>query len=247
MSTILVTGATGTLGRPLVQQLRRTNHHIHTLSRHPASLADTAHPVDLRNGSGLDHALHGVNTIVHCASTPTGGDIGSATHLIRAARAADVSHLVYISIVGTDQIPLAYYRTKHTVEEALLASGLGVTILRTTQFHTLVRSICARLALAPAMPYPDIDVQPIDPAEVALRLTRLAQEEPAGRVPDLGGPQVEPFHDLARAYLDTTHTRRLLWPLHLPGPTFAAYRSGAHLAPDRAVGRTTFAQHLART
>lgn len=247
MSTILVTGATGTLGTPVLEQLRRTDHHIHTLSRHPGSLDDTAHAVDLRTGHGLDQALTGIHTVVHCASSPTGGDIQAATHLIRAARTAGITHLVYISIVGCDQIPLGYYRTKHTVEEALLSSGLGVTVLRTTQFHQLVQAICSRAARLPLMPYPDVDLQPIDPAEVALRLVRLAQEEPAGRVPDLGGPQVESFHDLASTYLDATRTPRRLLPLRLPGAAFAAYRSGAHLAPDQGVGRTTFAQFLART
>lgn len=246
MNTILVTGATGTLGAPVVEQLRRTNHPVHTLSRHPATLADTAHAVDLRTGQGLTQALTGVHTLVHCATSPTGGDIQAATHLIRAARTANIHHLVYISIVGCDQIPLGYYRTKHTVEEALLASGLGVTILRATQFHPLIENLCARSARLPVMPYPDIDVQPIDPADVALRLVRLALEEPAGRVPDLGGPQIESFHDLARTYLDATRTARRPLPLRLPGAAFAAYRSGAHLTPDHAVGRATFAQYLAR-
>lgn len=246
MNTILVTGATGTLGVPVVEQLHHTDHHIHTLSRHPGSLDDTAHAVDLRTGQGLDHALTGVHTVVHCATSPTGGDIQAATHLIRAARATGVAHLVYISIVGCDRIPLGYYRAKHTVEEALLASGLGVTVLRATQFHPLVEDICARAARLPVMPYPDVDVQPIDPTEVALRLVRLAQEEPAGRVPDLGGPQVESFHDLASTYLDATRTPRRLLPLRLPGAVFAAYRDGAHLAPDQAVGRTTFAEFLTR-
>lgn len=247
MSTILVTGATGTLGSPVVEQLRRTDHQVHTLSRRPDPLDETAHAVDLRTGHGLDQALAGIHTVVHCATTQTGGDIQSATHLIRAARTAGVSHLVYVSIVGCDRVPLGYYRTKHTVEEALLACGLGVTILRATQFHQLVAAICARSARLPVMPYLDVDVQPVDPAEVALRLVRLAQEEPAGRVPDLGGPQVEPFRDLARTYLDATHTPRRLLPLRLPGAIFAACRSGALLAPDQAVGRTTFAQFLART
>lgn len=246
MSTILVTGATGTLGTPLVERLRETDHRILTLSRHPDPQDTDAHAVDLRTGDGLDSALTGVDTVVHCASTPSGGDIPAATHLLRAARANGVTHLVYVSIVGCDQVPLGYYRTKHTIEEALLASGLGVTVLRATQFHQLVAAVCAHAARMPVTPYPDVDVQPVDPAEVALRLARLAQEEPAGRVPDLGGPRVESFHDLARAYLDATGTERRLLPLRPPGAIFAAYRAGAHLTPEHAVGRTTFAEYLAR-
>jgi uncharacterized protein YbjT (DUF2867 family) len=172
--------------------------------------------------------------------------MAAAGNLIHAARAANVHHLVYISIVGVDRVPLGYYKTKHTIEQALLASDLGVTIVRATQFHDLVRGLCDRLARIPAMPYPDIDVQPIDPAEVALRLAHLAGEEPAGRVDDMGGPLVEPFQDLARAYLDSRGLRRRLWPLRAPGRIFAAYRAGEHLAPEHRVGRTTFAEYLAR-
>ncbi|MBQ1079921.1 SDR family oxidoreductase [Nocardiopsis sp. B62] len=247
MSTILVTGATGTLGAPVVERLHQTDHQVHTLSRHPDPQDPNAHAVDLRTGEGLDTALTGVDTVVHCASSPTGGDLQAATHLLRAARANGVTHLVYVSIVGCDSVPLGYYRTKHTVEEALLASGLGVTVLRATQFHQLVAAVCARAARLPVMPYPDVDVQPVDPGEVALRLVRLAQQEPSGRVPDLGGPRVESFHDLARAYLDATGASRRLLPVRLPGATFAAFRAGGHLAPEHAVGRTTFAEFLARS
>ncbi|MEU3214016.1 SDR family oxidoreductase [Nocardiopsis alba] len=246
MSTILVTGATGTLGTHVVRRLREDGRHVRTLSRHPHPDDSDAYAVDLREGTGLDRALDGVDTVLHLASTPAGGDMAAAGHLIHDARAAGVHHLVYISIVGVDRVPLGYYKTKHTIEQALLASDLGVTIVRATQFHDLVRGLCDRLARIPAMPYPDIDVQPIDPAEVALRLAHLAGEEPAGRVDDMGGPLVEPFQDLARAYLDSRGLRRRLWPLRAPGRIFAAYRAGEHLTPDHRVGRTTFAEYLAR-
>ncbi|WP_087101381.1 SDR family oxidoreductase [Nocardiopsis sp. JB363] len=247
MRTILVTGATGALGTHVTDLLRQGQDHVRTLSRHPDPTDPHAHTVDLRNGAGLHRALDGVHTLLHLASTPTGGDLQAATHLIGAARTARVHHLIYISIVGVDRIPLGYYKTKHTVEQALQASDLGVTILRTTQFHTLIEGLCQRMARLPAMPYPDVDAQPIDPAEVALRLARLAQEEPAGRVHDLGGPHIEPFADLAHTYLQAHRMHKHRWPLRAPGRIFAAYRRGAHLAPDHPVGRTTFAQYLHNT
>ncbi|MBR8745268.1 SDR family oxidoreductase [Nocardiopsis sp. MG754419] len=247
MSTILVTGASGTLGTHVTDGLRRTEHDVHTLSRHPDPADPRAHAVDLRQGAGLDRAMDGVHTVLHLASTPSGGDLQAATHLIRAARGAGVHHLIYISIVGVDSIPLGLYKAKHTVEQALLASDLGVTILRATQFHPLIAGLCARMARLPVMPYPDLDVQPVDPAEVALRLVRLAAQEPAGRVDDLGGPRVEPFAALARAYLHAHGQNRPTWPLRAPGRVFAAFRSGAHLAPEQRVGRTTFEAYLQRT
>lgn len=247
MRTILVTGGSGTLGRPVVEDLRGNGHRVYSLSRHPSPKDPFSFAVDLRTGAGLARAMRGVDTVVHCASTPTGGDIESATHLIHAAREAGVTHLVYISIVGVDQVPMGYYRDKYTVERALEVSGrggLGWTVLRATQFHNMIRRVCAGVARSPLMPVPDVDVQPIDVGEVASRLAHLAAGDPAGRVPDMGGPRVESFPDLAQAYLDSVGRRRRILPLRLPGPTFAAYRAGLHLAPEHAVGRTTFEEFL---
>ena len=245
MAEILVTGGTGTLGRPVVEGLRRAGHGVRSLSRHPRPDDPLSHAVDLRRGTGLDEALEGVDTVVHCATDPLGGDLRAAARLIGAARRAGVGHLLYISIVGVDRIPLGYYRAKYTVERALAASGLGWTVLRTTQFHDLVASLCARAALLPAAPVPDVDVQPIAVREAASRLVLLAQGEPRGRVADMGGPAVEPFARLMDAYLRSRGLERRTVPVRLPGRVFAAYRAGEHLAPDRAVGTVTFADFLA--
>lgn len=244
MQTILVTGGTGTLGRPVVRRLRQAGHQVRVLSRHPRPGDPASFAVDLRRGTGLEQALRGVDTVVHCASRPAGGDIVSATRLIRALRRSGAAHLVYISIVGVDRIPLGYYRTKHTVERALAASGLGWTVLRTTQFHDLVVRACQSAVRLPLMPVPDMDLQPIDTDEVASRLAYLAQSPPAGRVADMGGPRVESLRALAAAYLARSGSRRRIVPLRPPGATFAAFRAGHHLAPERMVGQTTFAEFL---
>jgi uncharacterized protein YbjT (DUF2867 family) len=87
--------------------------------------------------------------------------------------------------------------------------------------------------------------QPIDAAEVADQLARLATGIPAGRVPDMGGPHIRSAADLLRTYLRAAGRRRLVLPIRLPGATFAGYRRGGHLAPDRAVGRRTWEEFLA--
>lgn len=245
MHTILVTGGTGVLGKPVVERLRADGYTVRSLSRHPRPEDEDAFAVDLRHGTGLETAMEGVRTVVHCASTPTGGDITSATHLIRAARTAGVGHLVYISIVGCDRVPFSYYRTKHLVEEALSASPMGTTVLRATQFHELVSGMCAGLARLPMMPCPDVPVQPVDVEEVASRLAELAVGSPSGRVPDVGGPQVEPFEALARTYLEAVGSHKRPWPVRLPGAVMSAARSGGLLTPDRAAGGRTFAEFMA--
>lgn len=243
MATIVVTGATGTLGRPVAQQLRGQGHQVRPASRHPAEQQSA--PVDLRTGKGLSQVLEGADTIVHCASSPAGGDITAARHLIAAARTAGVQHLVYISIVGCDRVPLGYYKTKHVVEQALLASDLGVSVLRTTQFHDLVRLLLRRSARLPVMALPDMDVQPIGTAEVAARLAHMAVQAPQGRVADMGGPLVQPGTELARLYLDSVGSSRRPVPVRLPGAVMAAFRRGEHLVPDRKVGTQTFAEFCA--
>ncbi|GAA3133370.1 SDR family oxidoreductase [Streptomyces echinatus] len=243
MTTILVTGGTGTLGRLVTERLRADGHEVRVLSRRTQPYA-----VDLRaGGAGLDAAVAGVETVVHCASTPKGGDEEAARNLIAAARRAGVGHLVYISIVGVDQVPLGYYRTKLAVERLVEESGLGWTTLRTTQFHDLLVTLCASLGRLPVLAVPaGVADQPVEAAEVAEQLVELALAAPAGRVPDLAGPEVHGLDSLARAWLRATGRRRPVVRVPLFGKAYRAFRAGCHLAPDRALGKVTFEDHLTR-
>ncbi|MFD3759890.1 SDR family oxidoreductase [Streptomyces sp. NPDC058622] len=241
MSTILVTGGTGNLGSLVVARLRDRGHEVRVLSRRSPE-----HPVDLRDGGGLDAAVEGAEVVVHCASAPRGGDERAAGHLIAAARqAGTVRNLVYVSIVGVDAVPFGYYRTKLKVERLVEESGLGFTILRATQFHDLVAQVVGAAARLPVVPLPKgVRVQPIAVGEVADRLAELAATTPSGRVPDMGGPEVRTLPELGRAYLAATGSRRPVVPLPLAGKAYAGFRRGGNLAPGHAVGRMTFAEYL---
>ncbi|TXC97163.1 NAD(P)H-binding protein [Streptomyces sp. ISID311] len=250
MATILVTGGTGTLGRALVDRLLDDGHDVRSLSRRPHT--GTGRPrlrsyaVDLRDGTGLVEAVAGADAIVHCASSPTGGDTEAAGRLVQAAKAAGVGHLVYISIVGVDRIPFGYYRTKLAVERLIEDSGIGWTVLRTTQFHNLVLGVIKAGARSPVLPVPTgVRVQPVEVHEVAERLVELTAGQPAGRVTDMGGPEVLNARDLVRTTLQAGGRRRLLVPLWLPGAGGAALRRGENLTPQHADGRRTYAEFLA--
>lgn len=242
MTTILVTGGTGTLGRLVTERLRADGHEVRVLSRHTLPYA-----VDLREGgAGLEAAVAGVDTVVHCATTQTGGDEKAAQNLVAAARRAGVRHLVYISIVGVDRVPFPYYRTKFAVEKVIEESGLGWTVLRTTQFHDLLVMMFRGLAKLPVVLLPaGVRDQPIEVAEVAARLAELAAGAPAGRVEDMGGPEIRTFESLARSYLKAAGRRRAVVNVPLWGKTYRAFRDGGHLAPGLAVGKGTFEQYLA--
>lgn len=240
--TILVTGGTGTLGRVLVERLRADGHAPRVLSRRPGPGRAVG---DLDTGAGLDEALRGASVVVHAASTP-GHDVAGTRRLVEAARrVGGEPHLVFVSIVGIERVPLRHYREKLAVEEAVTGSGLPWTIQRATQFHDLLAMLFTRLSRLPVLPVlAGTDFQPVDVRDVAERLAALAGAAPAGRAPDLGGPQVLPMAELARAWLAARGVRRPVLPLPLPGAVARGYRAGGHLAREHAEGRRTFAEYL---
>src|SRR3954466_7560879 len=102
-SGFLVTGGMGSLGRGGGDRLRDAGRGVRVLSR--SERPDTIKG-DLLTGEGLERALEGVATVVHCASSPIRNsrriDGGGTELLLRAAKRASVSHFVYVSIVGVD-------------------------------------------------------------------------------------------------------------------------------------------------
>ena len=238
--TFLVTGGTGRLGSLVVDRLRQAGHDVRVTSRRTGPNLFT---VDWKTGAGLAAALDGVDVVAHCASSYKDVDMDRA--LAEAAADAEVSHLLYISIVGVDRIPIKYYRLKLAAEQIVEQSGVPYTILRATQFHDYVRSVFATLARVPMMLVPDVSFQSVDLSDVADRLVGLAMAPPAERAADLGGPEIQKATDMARMYLRSAGRRRMVVPFRLPGKAFGGLRSGYHLAPDHADGRITFAGHLA--
>jgi uncharacterized protein YbjT (DUF2867 family) len=76
-------------------------------------------------------------------------------------------------------------------------------------------------------------------------IVELAFGAPAGLVPDIGGPQTYTLKELVRSYLRASGKHRVTMPIRLPGKAAGAYRAGANLAPDRAVGHRTWEEFLA--
>lgn len=246
-SEILVTGGTGTLGRRVVERLEAAGRRPGILSR--GGKTGTVKG-DLLTGEGLDAAVRGVDTIVHCASSPVRDsrrvDVEGTRLLLRAAEEARVSHVVFISIVGVDRDPYyPYYRVKLEAEGMVERSPVPWTILRATQFHEFVFRFVRPLGRLPVVPVPKgLPLQPIDVGEVAGRLAELALSGPAGRVPDVGGPEVRSFADLTRAYLGAVGMRKRVVELPLPGRTARAWREGAHLCPDERYGSISWEEFL---
>lgn len=257
-SPVLVTGGTGTLGRLVVARLRDARREVRVLSRRPHEDAEGIRFVtgDLTTGDGIDAAVEGVDVVVHCAGSNK-GDGDKARHLVRAASRAGVGHVVHVSVVGCDKVPVVgaidramfgYFASKLDAERVVADSGLPWTMLRPTQFHPLILTVARQLSKLPVVPLPTgFRFQPVDVGEVADRLVELALGSPAGLVPDIAGPTVYDVRELFRGYLRAIHRRRPVVPVRLPGRAARAVRAGVILAPDRAVGRRTWEAFLAES
>ncbi len=256
---VLVTGGTGTLGRQVVPRLQAAGCDVRVLSRRAHDAADGIEYVtgDLLTGEGVPAAVDGAAIIVNCAGSNKGDD-EAAGNLVRAASAASgsaVRHLVHISVIGADRVPLVsgvdramfgYFGTKLAAERIVADSGLPWTTLRAAQFHDLILMVAQQLAKLPVLPVPaGFRFQPVDAGDVAVRLVELALDSPAGLVPDLAGPRVYPAGDLLRSYLRARGKHRPMVPVRLPGAAARAFRAGVNLAPDRAVGARTWEDFLA--
>ena len=255
-TSILLTGGTGRLGSLLAPLLDERGARVRMLSRGghtPAEGVELA-TGDLTTGDGVAAAVAGIDVVVHCAGTTTGDDVKART-LVEAARPAGVRHLVHISVVGADRVPVAsradrtmfgYFASKLATERVVTESGLPWTTLRATQFHDLVLTTVRGLTKLPVAPVPSgMPSQPVDTGDVAARMAELAFGPPSGLVQDLAGPRVYEMAELVRGYLDARGQRRLLVPVRLPGGAARAVREGALLGPDAMRGRRTWEDFLA--
>jgi len=249
---VAVVGGTGSVGSLIVVELAARGDAVRILSRNPpAELPSGAshHRIDLAiGGAGLIEAFDGVEAVVDASndSSRKAGKVlvEGGRRIADAEQEAGVRHHVAISIVGCDRVPVGYYRTKVAQERVVTESPVPWSLLRASQFHTLVAYLFQASERYRIAPTGKALIQPIDPAIVAKRLAEAVHDGPGGRLPDIAGPKVETLTDLAHAWRE--HSDRRSIPLRLPmiGPVGRALREGALTAPSAAAGGQTFEQWL---
>jgi uncharacterized protein YbjT (DUF2867 family) len=193
---IAVAGATGRLGRHVVDVLEERGYEVVPVSRTSG--------VDVITGDGLDAALAGVDVIVDVATGPspdqeeaTAFFTTSARNLHEAGRRAGVARMLVVSIVGTDRYAGGYGAAKIAHEQAALAGPIPTRILRSTQFHEFVEQLLAWGTQGEVAYVQRMRTQPIAARAVAETLADMVVEPDGPEVTDVAGPREESMVDLA--------------------------------------------------
>ncbi|HET7754411.1 MAG TPA: NAD(P)H-binding protein [Anaeromyxobacteraceae bacterium] len=267
---VLVTGGTGNLGSHVVAALEERGAIARVLSRRarPQNAPEQREwaEADLLLGE-LEPALRDVDAVVHLASEKGAGDadVVGTRRLLAAIERAGTRHLVVVSIIGCDRIPLPFYETKQRIEQEVRAGRAPWSLVRVAQFHSFVERLVATAGTLP-VPAPivsDLRFQPVDEREVADALVEIALGPPLGEAPEIAGPELLTLGEIAATWVSVTGRTAtmapvsvatllgepggVLQPAHWVGPVLEGYRAAwntPHAA--RTLGRISFADWLRR-
>ena len=212
--TILVTGATGTVGRQVVDQLVQRGAAVRALVRDPARAAFPA-GVDVVQGDLLDpdalrRALSGVSALfLRNAVTPD--EFTQALLTLNIARESGVDRVVYLSVIHSDlYLNVPHFAAKFGVERMLEAMDFSATILRPAYFmdnDLTVRDVVAGYGVYP-MPIGAKGLAMVDSADIAevaaielIHRARATRPLPLERI-NLVGPDVLTGADVAAIWSD---------------------------------------------
>ena len=225
MSTVLVTGATGFVGKRLVPVLLEAGHDVRAMTRRPEAYDGPGTPVhgDVHDPGTLAAAMDGTDVAVYLVHSLDDADFerkdaDAARGFGLAAAAAGVRQIIYLGGLGKDEDDLsAHLRSRREVEALLGESGVPVTVLRAAIVvgaggisWEMTRELVKNL---PAMVVPKwaaTRTQPIAIADVTRYLAGVVDNEAAlGRVFEIGGPDRLSYLDMLQQAAEVMHGRRV--------------------------------------
>jgi uncharacterized protein YbjT (DUF2867 family) len=199
---IAVAGATGRVGRHVVDLLEGGGHEVVPIARSSG--------VDVISAAGLAEALAGVDCIIDVATGPS-PDQGAATEFFTTATRnlqelgarAGVRRIVVVSIIGADRFSAGYNVAKVAQEQAMLSGPIPARILRAAQFHEFVGQLVDWGRQGEVSYVPEMRTQLVAARTVAEALVELATapDEAASdgdAIPEIAGPRAEKLVEMAR-------------------------------------------------
>jgi NADH dehydrogenase len=232
---VLVTGATGFVGREIIPQLHAAGHAIRILARNPdATWVKEAmsrwgvevHPGDVLEAASLERSLNGAGAVIHLVGiisevgkiTFENVHINGTRNVVTVAQQACVRRLVHMSALGTrPNATSRYHRTKWAAEELVRRSGLHFTIFRPSliygpqdQFISLFARMIRLSPVVPLLGNPRARFQPVPVEAVAAAFARSV-DEPAsiGQTYDLCGPEALTLSEIVDQIQSVLGKRRL--------------------------------------
>ncbi|MEV0295683.1 NAD(P)H-binding protein [Nocardia sp. NPDC050710] len=247
---IAVAGATGRLGKHVVDVLHEQGHEVVAFSR--------ANGVDIETGRGLVEALEGVQVVIDASSTPSADkDIATefftaaAGNLHEAGRKTGVEKLVVVSIIGIDDSVAGYNAAKLAHERALLEGPLPVQILRAAQFHELVEVMVQWGTQGEVAYLANMRTQLVAARTVAEALVEMAVDTAPvrtdGPFPEVAGPRPETMAGAAAQLVAALGSPVRIQEVSDPAnPDREQFENGTLLPGAHAkLGGPTFAEWLA--
>ena len=261
MSTVLVTGGTGHLGRDIVRLLIQRGDRVRVLARRPGQNPEIEWiKGDVGTGAGFREAVDGVDAIVHAATnspaarrgrpglrdmlaSPSDVDVVGTRKLLAEARRCGVDHFVHISIVGVQQARVPYSRVKAEAENVVKAGGVPWSIVPGTPFYWLLARILDQLSGRRIWPLPsNVDIQPADSADFAQYVTECLADGPGGVRADFGGPEILSLIEAARQFQRARGLNGRIIRMRMP--KFMLRSLGPQTCPDGRQGKTTWSEWL---
>ncbi|CAM0555529.1 hypothetical protein EHLJMEHL_00687 [Vreelandella titanicae] len=228
--TILVTGATGTVGRHVVEQLVKRDADVRVLVRDP-SKSDFPASVSVIQGSLLDvdslrNAYHGVSTLF-LLNAVVADEYTQALLALNLAREAGIERIVYLSVIHSDlYVNVPHFAGKYGVERMIKQMGFNATILRPAYFienDLTIKEVVTGYGIYP-MPIGSKGLAMVDTRDIgevaALELLRREQSVvplPIERI-NLVGPNTLTGQDIAAIWTDV-----LGRPIAYPGEDTVAF------------------------
>jgi NADH dehydrogenase len=237
---ILLTGATGTIGTPLLRRLTAAGDPVRCLVRDPRRLGPERVRVqialgDLGNPASFRNAMRGVDTVVHLAAAirdqPGGSieelDAVATLRLVRAAERAGVKRFFFFSAIGASlHSPARFFRAKALAEQAVEEAEPESTVFAPSIVYapgdpwiTLLDRL-SRLPVAPVSGSGDALYQPIWADDVADCVVGALRNSNGQRRYELAGPQALSYDGIVKTALRAFGRRRRL--LHVPLPVVRA-------------------------
>ncbi len=203
---ILVTGATGTVGRPVVEAVRKTGKPLKVLVRTPEDARKIPAGVesvvgDFSSKESMKSALQGVDSVfIVCSPIPALVELEG--NVIDACRESQIKHVVLNSALGAGDYPKSFPSWHKIVEDKLLSSGLGYTIIRPNGFMQnilayLAPSIRAQGVFYAAMGSARTSYLDVNDIATVIAKALVVPNEHIGKTYELNGPEAVSYGELA--------------------------------------------------